>query len=97
MVPCTWFDQLPLFSMTSISPQAGQFTVVMLVPSIQRAGQYPRPCGSLARHSMRPYFFQNSPCVFIRADVYGTPPIDSCRATMWSTPPLTNAFVVRLV
>ena len=44
----------PTFSMMSISPQAGQPTLSMPAPSIQMAGQVPRPVGSFARTSTRP-------------------------------------------
>ena len=40
--------------MMSISPQVGQPTWSMFVPSIQMAGQVPLPVGSLARTSTRP-------------------------------------------
>ena len=39
----------------SISPQAGQLTVEILSPSIQRAGHVPPPAGSFALISTLPY------------------------------------------
>jgi len=40
--------------MMSISPQAGQPTDVIESPSIQKAGQMPRPRVTLMRASIRP-------------------------------------------
>src|SRR5215469_1081988 len=54
----------------SCSPQAGQETVGMFVPSIQKAGQSPLPTVSFIRASMRPYWNCCSPCVFIRVEVH---------------------------
>jgi hypothetical protein len=45
----------PTCSMMSISPHAGQPTARIFVPSVQIAGQVPRPFGSFARTSTRPY------------------------------------------
>jgi len=53
----------------SISPHAGQFTVVMLSPSIQKAGHMPWPKGTLMRDSMRPYSIPQRPSVLMRAEV----------------------------
>jgi hypothetical protein len=53
-VPETIAGSLPKLSMTSISPQAGQPTSSMSWPSIQKAGQIPRPPGSLMRARTRP-------------------------------------------
>jgi hypothetical protein len=44
----------PMFSMMSISPHCGQPTLVMLVPSIQNAGQIPWPNGRRMRDSIVP-------------------------------------------
>ena len=55
--------------MMSISPEAGQPTWVMLLPSIQNAGQVPIDEGIAMRASMRPYFQLLRPCVFMRAEV----------------------------
>ena len=55
--------------MTSISPHAGQLTVVMSLPRAQKAGQHPIPVGMLARASMRPYVKLKVVEVLIRADV----------------------------
>jgi hypothetical protein len=41
--------------MMSISPQAGQLTWSMLVPSVQNAGHEPFPVGIWARISIRPW------------------------------------------
>lgn len=41
--------------MKSISPEAGQPMMVMLVPSAHHAGQRPGPRGSDMLDSMRPY------------------------------------------
>ncbi len=59
----------PTFSMMSISPQVGQPTWPMFVPSIQMAGHVPLPVGSLARTSTRPYRNSKRPRVTTRADV----------------------------
>ena len=56
--------------MISISPQAGQETVLILSPNIQIAGHVPTPTGSLARTSTLPYLKENLPLVNKRADVY---------------------------
>src|SRR4051794_2912401 len=45
----------PKFSIMSISPQAGHPAVPMFSPSIQKAGQTPRPKGNFMRATMRPY------------------------------------------
>ena len=63
------FGSRPMFSMMSISPQAGQPALPMSLPSIQNAGQMPWPYGTLMRASKRPYGCSNVPCVFSRADV----------------------------
>src|ERR1039457_3497487 len=48
-------------SIRSSSPQAGQLTVVMLLPSIQNEGDIPCDSGSINRASMRPYWTLHSP------------------------------------
>ncbi len=60
--------------MMSSSPQAGQPTVPMSLPSIQNAGQMPCVCGSFSRASMRPYWKVRLPEVFMRDDVYSQRP-----------------------
>src|SRR5216684_3533942 len=63
MLPCTLSGSFPMFSIMSISPQSGQSTVPMLLPSIQKAGHIPCPRGILIRASKRPYFCSNNPRV----------------------------------
>src|SRR6266481_6348616 len=60
------------FSMMSISPDCGQPTVEILLPSIQNAGHNPVADGSFMRASMRPYWkvAAEIPCVFRRAEVH---------------------------
>ena len=55
--------------MMSISPEAGQPTEVMLLPSIQKAGHMPELDGALMRASTRPYLKVARPCVVMRAEV----------------------------
>ena len=55
--------------MMSVSPDAGQPTLEMLLPSIHQPGHVPCVAGSLMRASMRPYFQACVPCVFMRAEV----------------------------
>ena len=55
--------------MMSISPQVGQPTWSMFVPSIQMAGQVPLPVGSFARTSTRPYRNSKRPRVLMLAEV----------------------------
>src|SRR5436305_9503185 len=74
IVPCTMLGSRPMFSMMSISPLRGQPTASMLSPSIQKAGQRPWPCGMRIRASKRPYVWEKSPLVLIRADVYAHVP-----------------------
>ena len=45
----------PTYSIMSISPQPGQPTWPMLLPSAQNAGQSPAPAGTLMRASIRPW------------------------------------------
>ena len=45
------WGSLPTYSMMSISPLRGQPPEI---PSVQKAGQTPRPLGNLARNSIRP-------------------------------------------
>jgi phosphonate ABC transporter permease subunit PhnE len=59
--------------MTSISPQAGQPTVLMFSPIIQAAGQGPTPEGSLARNSILPNLKLRLPRDLIRAEVQFEP------------------------
>ncbi len=66
---CTIVGSYPTFSMTSISPHAGQPTWPMSAPSIQNAGQMPCPRGILMRASTRPYCAVKVPSVFSRAEV----------------------------
>ena len=70
MLPWLIDGSLPMFSMTSISPHDGQFTVLMLSPIIQNAGQIPCPSGIWMRASNRPYCWLNFPSVLMRALVY---------------------------
>jgi hypothetical protein len=62
-----------MFSMMSISPQAGQFTVPMSFPSIQKAGQIPCPRGSFKRASNFPCACSKRRWVVRRAEVYSRP------------------------
>src|SRR5215472_9242505 len=59
------------FSMMSISPDCGQPTEEMLLPSIQNAGQSPVANGSFMRASILPYWklAVGMPLVFRRAEV----------------------------
>lgn len=50
-VPWTVPGSKPTFSMTSISPLAGQPTLPMSSPSIQNAGHMPCPRGTFIRAS----------------------------------------------
>src|SRR6185312_220813 len=94
----------PMFSMTSISPQLGQFTLSMLAPIIQNAGQIPCPSGIWMRASKRPYFCENLPLLNRRALVYLQGPFDgyeqvcdeapSVVAVMTRLPPFMTAFCV---
>ena len=61
---------LPLFSMMSSSPHAGHGVEGKPLPSIQNAGQSPRPAGSLRRASTRPGAALILPRVVSFADVY---------------------------
>ncbi len=70
MVPWTVEGSKPTFSITSISPELGQPTEPMSVPSIQNAGHMPCPRGIFIRASTCPYCALNLPEVFIRAEVY---------------------------
>jgi hypothetical protein len=60
---------VPKFSITSISPQAGQPTWPMSVPSSQKAGQRPRPLGILMLASISPYLTGFRSLVISRAEV----------------------------
>ena len=64
----------PTFSMTSISPLAGQPTLPMSSPSIQNAGHMPWPRGTFIRVSTCPYVGVNLPEVLSRAEVYSHRP-----------------------
>ena len=64
----------PTFSMTSISPEFGQPTWPMSLPSIQKAGHMPWPRGIFILASTRPYVVVNLPAVFSRAEVYSQRP-----------------------
>src|SRR6185369_5662386 len=88
----------PWISMMSISPHEGQPTVLMLLPSIQNAGQIPCPSGASMRASTHVLMPNDClPCVFIRADVYALPPKFSRRASITSIPFTIRAFSGRLV
>ena len=56
--------------MISISPQAGQETVLKLSPNIQIAGHVPTPAGIFALTSTLPYLNEYLPLLNKRADVY---------------------------
>jgi MoxR-like ATPase len=56
-------------SWMSSSPEAGQPSVAMLLPSIQNAGQKPWASGTRIFASMRPYRMLNIPSDFRRAEV----------------------------
>ena len=56
----------PTFSITSISPHAGQ--VATFAPSVQNAGQVPGSAGSFIRADTLPWVTSNLPLVLIRAD-----------------------------
>src|ERR1700732_264604 len=62
-------------SMKSSSPQVGQFTVVMLVPSDQKAGHSPWfvVSGSWMLASIRPYVKLSRSCVFILVESHVPP------------------------
>src|SRR5579883_2980589 len=70
MLPWLTSGSAPTVSMMSISPHAGQLTLLMLSPSVQNAGHSPCPAGSMMRASNRPYACANNPCVLSRALVY---------------------------
>ena len=70
MDPWTIDGSFPMFSMTSISPQAGQRAFSVSSPNIQKAAHMPWPTGSLMRASKRPYACENLPAVFSLAEVY---------------------------
>src|ERR1700735_215410 len=90
---------VPIVSMKSISPHAGQLTVLMLSPSAQMAGHRPFPVGICARASKRPYSCEKRPCVNSLALVYLHVPYEhvycdapSVVAVMTRLPPCTTAF-----
>lgn len=64
----------PTFSMTSISPEFGQPTWPMSLPSIQNAGHIPWPRGTLSLASTCPYAWVKRPAVLSRAEVYSHRP-----------------------
>jgi hypothetical protein len=79
--------------MMSISPHEGQPTVLMLLPSIQKAGQIPCPSGALMRASTQVLMPNDClPCVFMRAEVYALPPKFSRRASITNIPFAIRAF-----
>src|SRR5258708_21953768 len=95
---------VPIVSMKSISPHAGQLTVEMLSPRAQIAGQRPLPVGICARASKRPYCCEKRPWVRRRALVYLHVPYEHgyadapwVVAVMTRLPPWTTAFCVPLV
>src|SRR5258706_10508229 len=92
-LPCAFVSETPLFSITSISPQPGQPTLVMLVPRNQSAGQKPVPAGKRPPPSNRPDFHLASPRVFLPAQGKLCPPNDSFRGTNGNNPPAVKAFV----
>ena len=102
IVPWTVAGSLPMFSIVSISPQAGHDTWPMFAPSIQNADQTPCPAGIFTLAEKRPYCFSNSPWLSKRAEEYWQapyqqlrpPPPGSCLATTWSRPPATCALAV---
>lgn len=73
-MPWTVEGSKPTFSMMSISPELGQPTCPMSLPSIQKAGHMPCPRGTLSRASTRPYVVVNLPAVLRRAEVYSQRP-----------------------
>lgn len=70
MVPGTVAGSAPMFSTTSISPQAGQPTAPMSSPSNNNAGHRAWPRGILLRASTWPCRAVKRPAVFGRAEVY---------------------------
>eukprot|EP00964_Phaeocystis_antarctica_P063545 scaffold38150_cov65-Phaeocystis_antarctica.AAC.7 len=75
------------FSMMSISPQVGQETSPISLPSVQKAGHVPSTPGTLSRASQRPYAASTLPCVVSRPEVMR--PSLSLRAVMCSIPSRT--------
>ena len=81
--------------------------VLMFAPSIQNAGQSPRPSGIWMRASKRPYCCENLPLVRRRALVYWHGPFDGNEqvyadapavvAVITRLPPSTTAFCVAFV
>ncbi len=78
MVPWTTPGSYPTFSMMSISPLLGQPALPRSLPSIQKAGQTPRPRGILMRDSKWPYAWLKVRAVLSRADEYWHVPFQHC-------------------
>jgi hypothetical protein len=72
--------------MMSISPQLGQPTLPMLVPSIQNAGHSPFATASFMRASIRPNWVENLPLVSMRAEVHRPPASRLARITRLPLP-----------
>src|SRR6187402_1197917 len=96
MVPKIWVRlRWPMYSMMSISPELGQLTDEMLLPSIQKAGQtpwFPALTGRVIPASMRPYWVPKRMVELLLPAVVDSRPV----VTPLGAPAAARATIARL-